>query len=184
MAGQGLGVADVHQALEDLQRIVEAHARGIAALEAEGEDRRRLALHVFARQFMVRVVGQAGVADPGHQRVGLEELRHLEGVVGVALHAQGQGFQALQQQEGVHRRQCCAGVAQRHGAGPGDKGGGAELLGVDHAVVGRLRGVEAGELLRVVGPGEVAAVDDHPPRELPWPPTYLVTECTTMSAPN
>ncbi len=62
----------------------------------------------------------------------LEVVGHPQGVVHVALHAQAQGLQPLQQQEGVHRRQRGAGVAQRHGAYPPDEGGRAKGLGVDH----------------------------------------------------
>eukprot|EP01132_Coremiostelium_polycephalum_P021847 gene21848-biopygen12291 len=161
VAGQGLGIANVHQALEDLQRIVETHARLITTLQAEGQNRRRFALHVFLRQVMVGVIRQAGVADPLHQCVVLQEVGNLQGVFGVALHAQGQGFQALQQQECIHRRQGRAGVAQRHGTGAGNERRRAEFFGVDHTVIGRLRLVEAGEFLRVLGPGKGAAVDDH-----------------------
>ena len=68
----------------------------------------------------------------------LEVVGHPQSVVHVALHAQAQGFQPLQQQEGVHRRQRCAGIAQRHGAHPADEGRRAEGLGVDHPVIRRL----------------------------------------------
>jgi len=44
---------------------------------------------------MVWVIRQAGVADPIDPFVALQELGNLQGVFGVAFHAQGQGLQAL-----------------------------------------------------------------------------------------
>ena len=40
-------------------------------------------------------------------------------------------------------------------------GAGAEMLGVDHAVIGFVGLVEGGKALGVIGPGETAAVDDR-----------------------
>ncbi|MNJ02004.1 hypothetical protein D3C73_1618080 [compost metagenome] len=52
---------------------------------------------------MLGVVGQARVFDPGHLVMGLQVMGNLQGVLGVALHAQSQGLQALQNKEGVER---------------------------------------------------------------------------------
>ncbi|MNZ66269.1 hypothetical protein D3C78_844880 [compost metagenome] len=160
MAGQRLGVADVHQAHHQLQRIDEARAGRLAALDAERQDRRWFAAGIALGQFMLGVVGQPCIFHPRHLLVGLQVAGDLQRVLGVALHAQGQGFQALQDQEGVERRQRCACVAQRHHAAATDEGGGAEGFGVGDAVIGRVGGVEQGEAFLVVGPWELAGVDD------------------------
>ena len=77
----------------------------------------------------------------------------------MALHAQRQGLQALQDQEGVERRQRGAHVAQRHHPATADKGRRAEGFGVGHAVVGRVRGIEQREACSVRCPRECARID-------------------------
>jgi hypothetical protein len=116
--------------------------------------------HVFLDQRMVGMVGQAGVIHPAHLGVALEVVRHRQRVLADAVHAQGEGFDALQDQEGIEGRDRRAGVAQRHDAAAADVGRGAEGLGVHHAVVGHIRRVEALEALLVFGPGELAGIDD------------------------
>jgi hypothetical protein len=78
-----------------------------------------------------------------HLRMVLQELGDLQRVVADAVHAQRQRLDALQDQEGVERADRGAHVAQRHDAGAADVGGGAEGFGVDDAVVGNVRLVEA-----------------------------------------
>ena len=109
---------------------------------------------------MVLVVGQAGVIDPADLRVLLQELGNLQRVVADAVHAQSQRFDALQNQERVEGRNRRAHVAQRHDAGTADVGSGAECFGIDDAVVGHVRFVETLELRLVLGPRELAAIDD------------------------
>ena len=105
---------------------------------------------------------QRRVADPRHFRVRLQVLRHLERVVIDAVHAQRQRFNALQNQKGVERRQRRAGIAQRHHAGTANVGSRAQRFGIDHAVVARVGFVQAFEFGFVVGPGELAGVNDGP----------------------
>src|SRR5690606_22301217 len=69
VAGQRLGIADVDQPLEQLERVVGPDAGFVAAFQAEREDARRLAAEVLLRQSVVRVLGQPGVADPRDGRV-------------------------------------------------------------------------------------------------------------------
>ena len=120
MASQGFGVADVHQPLEELERVVELHARLEATLHPKREDAGGAAAHVALREIVVAVSRQAGVAHPFHLGVILEVLRGRQGVVAVALHAQIERFDALHHEEGVERRNGGAGVAQRHRAGAAD----------------------------------------------------------------
>lgn len=80
-------------------------------------------------QGVLGVVGEAGVFHPGHLRMLLQVAGYGEGVVAVALHAQRQGLQALEDEEGVERRERRAHVAQRYHPAAADEGGGSEGLG-------------------------------------------------------
>ncbi len=106
------------------------------------------------------MIFQPGVLYPGDLRVILQERGHRHRVVAVALHAQRQRFQPLQDHEGVERRQRRAHVAQRHNAAATNEGGRAEGLGIDHAVIGRVGGIEQRETFRVLGPRETATIDN------------------------
>ena len=92
----------------------------------------------------------------------LQVLRDGKRVVADPVHAQCQGLDALQDQERVERRDRRAGVAQRDDAGAADIGRGSQRLGVDDAVVADVRLVEAAEPRLVLGPGELARIDDRP----------------------
>ncbi|CAM4172240.1 hypothetical protein ACAN107058_23330 [Paracidovorax anthurii] len=87
-------------------------------------------------------------------------MRDGQRVLADAVHAQGQGLDALQDQEGAVRRERGARVAQRHHARAADEGRLAQRLGVDHAVVARVGLVELRKAFLVPGPGELAAVHD------------------------
>ena len=78
----------------------------------------------------------------------------------MTLHAQREGLQTLQQDEGVEGRDGGARVAQNDGADAGDKGGWTRYVGKDGAVLGGVGTGQRGELVRVLRPGEGAAVDD------------------------
>ena len=102
----------------------------------------------------------------------------------MALHAQGQGLEALEQEERVERADGGAQVAEQLHPGLEDVGAGAEGGPVLEAVVAR---VGLGELGEALGVGPEVEADPPsammPPIEVPWPPMNLVAEWTTMSAP-
>ena len=79
------------------------------------------------------MIRQRGVVDLFHLRMVGQELHDLLGVLHMALDAQAQGLGALQQQEGVERRNGCAGITQQDGADVGDKGSGAGCVGEGNA---------------------------------------------------
>ena len=58
----------------------------------------------------------------------------------------------------------------------------AERLREPDAVIGTVGAVSAGNL-SLWNQSKVPPSTITPPIELPWPPMYLVIECTTMSAP-
>jgi len=160
VASERLGIADVYQARDELERILEARTGVNAALHAKSQEARSLAAEVLVNERLARVIRQAGVVDPGGFRMFLQEFGHFQRVFAMSIHTQAQRFQPLQDQEGVERRNARAHIAQRHSAGAADKGGSAERLGVNHAVIAHFRLVESLEAGLVLGPGELATIHD------------------------
>ena len=119
MDDEAARVADVGQVGEELQRVDEPPARratvAVGGAEAEREHRPGPPAEVLARQGVLRMILEPGVGHPGHPRVVAKEPRHAERVGGVALHAERQRLEALEQQEGVDRREARPGVAHRLG---------------------------------------------------------------------
>ena len=109
---------------------------------------------------VVGMVGQAGPAHPRHRRVGAEELGDGAGVGDVGVHPLRQRLHALQQQEGVERRQRRADVAQLLGAQPRAEGVLAEVAPPRQPAVRRHRLGHPREV--AVAPVEAAGLDDHP----------------------
>ena len=107
------------------------------------------------------MIRQATVVDPVDLGVFLQKFGYLAGVFTDTVHTQRQRFQALEDQKGVERADGRTHVAQRHGAGAADVGGGAKRLGIDHTVVAHFGGVEALEPFLVLSPGEFAAVHNN-----------------------
>src|SRR5581483_1378202 len=105
MAGQRLGVADIDEAGDQLQRVVESLARLHAALDAEGEQRGGVAVQILLHQRVIGAIGQARIIDPGDARILAQEFGDLARVLDMALDAQRHRLDALQQHESVERRQ-------------------------------------------------------------------------------
>ncbi len=108
---------------------------------------------------MIGVGFERRMQDPFDRLVPGQKIEHRRGVVHVALHAHGQGLDALQQVEGVGRRQAGAEIAQALGARPHDEGRRAEFLAEDDAVIAGIGLGDGGELARGLQV-EPAAVDD------------------------
>ena len=138
MAAQRARVADIDEPLDEAKRVVERLGRVEAALDAEGDEGRRAAAEIFLRQRVIGAVGEAGVVDPGDARVGAQEFGDAAAVLDMALHAQRDGLDALQQQKGAHRRDDGAGGALIDAARARDIGLGAEALG-NRPARGRIR---------------------------------------------
>src|ERR1019366_10579921 len=105
--------------------------------------------------------GEAWVAHPRDGRVRLEEARDGERVLAVALDAQVQRLQALQEEKRVEGRQRRTEVAQEDDAQAHGERRGAERLREREAVVRGLRIREEGLEARVLPPVEVSAVHDR-----------------------
>ena len=109
---------------------------------------------------MVGVVGQTRVVDPFHLGVFFQMLGHRQCVVADAVHAQRQGFNALQDEESIERRNRSTCVAQRHDTCTANESGWPQGFGVDHAVITDIRFVQTFEACFVLGPWEFARIDD------------------------
>ena len=161
MACERLRIADVHQTLEELQRVVELHARIEAALDAEGENAGGATLHIFLRECVMRMILQSGIAHPLDGLVRLQVLGDALSVLAMTLHAQRQGFHALQKLEGVEGRQCRTRIAQRHGARTTDVSRRSERIHVHDAVVRSFRFAEHRIAILVRGPRKLSRVHDQ-----------------------
>lgn len=155
MDDQRAGVADVGEVREEIDGLDDLHARLVAALDADGEDRAGALRQVFLRQRAILVRGQPGIGDPGNLRMAVEILGDLLRVLDVALHAERQGLAAEDGEVGVHRRHGRPEVAEPDGVAIDGVGEVAEGLGESEAVIGRLRLAERGETI-VLGPVEAA----------------------------
>ena len=104
---------------------------------------------------------QAGVVDRGDVGVVFEPLGDLLRVLHVTLDAQAQRFDALDERECAVRGERCAGVAQQLDAGLDDvRDAVAENRRVARTVVRRVGLGQTGELVDVLRPRELSAVDD------------------------
>lgn len=108
---------------------------------------------------MVGVSGQCRMVDFLYLRVCGEEIQDFQGVLHVAFHPQGQGFQPLKKDEGIERTDGSSRVAQQCGADTGDIGSRACRVGETNAVVA---GIRLGELRKFPGglPVEFSGVHD------------------------
>ncbi|CAN4040231.1 HTH-type transcriptional regulator immR, partial [Dysosmobacter welbionis] len=132
-----------------------------AALQLKGHHTAGAVGQVLLCQGMVLVPWQAAVADGGHLGMCRQELRHRLAVLTVAGHAHMEALQPQVQIEGVLGGLDGAEVPHQLGGALGDEGAlPAELLRVGDAVVAVVRGAEAGELVRVGHPVELAGVHD------------------------
>src|SRR5262249_36058708 len=109
---QALGVADVGQVREQLQAINKRGTGRFSTLDAEAQDAALAPRQILLGPLIRRVLGQAGVVDPRDFGVLLEIPGDRQRVLAVALHAQPERLDALQEQEGVERAERRAYVAQ------------------------------------------------------------------------
>ena len=160
MAGERLGVADIDQPLDQPERVIEFPARLETPFHPEGQKRRHAAAEISFGQIVKRTVGKPGILHPLHTRIGAQEFRHGARILDMALDAQSHRLDALQQQEGAHRRENGSGGALMEAANAGGEGGTAEALGIDKTMIGKIGPSELREPFSLRHPVERAAVHD------------------------
>src|SRR5580704_2376407 len=90
-----------------------------------------------------------------------QTLRYLAGVLHVAFNPKSKGFNSLQQQKAVKRRQSCTSVSLTDGSATRDVSRVAIVLNVHHTVIGNFRLVQHVEALRIFAPGKLSTIHDH-----------------------
>ena len=163
MHRQAAHVADVDQVVEHLQRLDEFSSGGAAADQLEAHQTAVAAAEIGIGAALGLAFHEAGEDDLGHRFVPGQVVGHLGGVGGMLAHAQRQGFQSLDELEGVVGAHGSAQVAQQRHPRLDDVGDGPQRLDrfrPDRAVVAGIGRVEHGEALGVGLPVEVAAIDD------------------------
>ena len=161
-----------------LEAVDEANRIVVATVEGEHQHASHAtACQVFLRGSVVRITGQTGIAHMGDGGMVLQPGGQGHGVFGVALNAQAQGFQTLQQQEAVERTDGRPPIPQALHPGPQGEGDVAVIgqakhfanvtaeakgIPVHQAVISRAGLAHQREL--AVAPVEGAGVHDHAPQ--------------------
>src|SRR5580698_1832615 len=136
MAAKRASVTDIDQPFDQLKGVIESLGRIQAALHTESKQRRRPPIEVLAGKLMIRTLWKADIVDPSDPWITPQKISDLARVFDVTLHAQRHGLNALQDEEGTHRREHRSHRALVNTAGARDEGLGAEPVGVNQTVVG------------------------------------------------
>lgn len=121
-------VADIGEMREELQSLDQLLSGFISTLDAEGEDRTCALRRIVLLDRVIVAVLQPGIVHPADLGMRLQPLGYGKRVVGMALDAQRQSFDAGQNKKRVERRNRWAEIAKaEHPAGNG-KGKVAERL--------------------------------------------------------
>ena len=164
MDRQAARVADIGDVIEHLQRFDELLAGFLAAGQFEPDQAAIAAIHIGVGPPFLFAGLIARMDHVGDLVIAAEIFRDRRCVAAMLAHAQRQGFQSLDELEGVLRADRGAEIAQQDDAGPDDVGDGAERLHrfrPYRAVIALVRLVQGRLPLRHRLPVEIAAVDDH-----------------------
>ena len=112
MAGERFRVAHIDHALEHLQRVETFRPASNPPFTPKVRSERLFA-PIFLGHRVERVVGKAGIIDPGDHGDARARFRGQAGILHVALDPQRECFHALKQQKTVERRHRGAGIALR-----------------------------------------------------------------------
>ena len=157
----GAGIGHVGLDCAQLQVLHEGGGRLAPALEAEADHAATAFGQVLLGQLVVLVPGQTGVVHIGHLRMAVQEFGHGLTVFHMLGHADVEGFEAQIQQKSVLGGLDGAEVPHELGGALGDEGAGqTELFHIGDAVIALVGGAQAGELVRMGCPVELAAVHD------------------------
>jgi hypothetical protein len=157
---EGLRITNVRQVGSQLQAVNNGNTSLFAALNTEREHTTESALEVLLGQLVAGVALETRVGHPRNALVLLEPPGQSQRVGGVALNAQAEGLETLDQLEGAEGVQAAADVTQDLDTHADRERDGAEGLVELQAVVSLGGLVELRETLGVLAPVELARVDD------------------------
>ena len=135
MDDERLDIGDVREQGEDSEVVDELLRRLGAALDFERENRDAAVREIFLVERMIRMALDGRMVDLFDMRVLREVVDDFQRVLDVALDAQRQRLDALQQQERIERRNRRARVTQQKRAQVDDKGRRADVFREAQAVI-------------------------------------------------
>ena len=159
MNHQRFNVGDIGKQGENF-KVVNEFLRGLrSAFNLESKNRNAAVREVFFIKRVIGMIFKRGVIDFIDVGIFRQEVDDLQRVLDVALDAQRQSLNALQQNECAQRRDGGAGVAQQDRSNVGDERRRAECLIETHAMIAVIGLDEPREATRLL-PIELAALDD------------------------
>ena len=158
MKHTGACIGHMGHDVNHVERVHEAYGGVAVSLQAESNDAARTVRQVFRGKLMISVAGQSAVMYPCHTVIGLQKLGNLLSVGTMLLHAQMKRLQTEVQDERVHGRRNGSEVAHELSHKLGDVAHLAKLLGVGQPVITVIGSAQAGELVGIGEPVEIAAV--------------------------
>src|SRR5258706_4309574 len=104
MAGQRFGIADIHETLDQLERVIELLAGFESSLDSKRHQRAPMAAEIFSRESVIGTVREPRVVDPLNSVIVAQEFGYPPAVLNMTLDPQRHRFDALQEQERAHGR--------------------------------------------------------------------------------
>ena len=159
MDHQALNISNICQQGEEFQTFGELLCLFCIALNRKGENRTCTVREVLVIQFLFLASRQGRMVNLFYLRMILQEVDNLQCIFYVPFYPQRQGFQTLQQQEGIERREYCTLISHQCGTNLHDISSVSACFCKYNAVVRRIRLAQTRELV-VLCPVELSAVND------------------------
>src|SRR5262249_46758784 len=119
---------------------------------------------IALRKVVIGALAEAGIVDPINPWIVTKELRDLAPILDMSFDSDGKRLDALKEEERVDRCQHRAHRALAHTAAARAISGIAEMVGVDHSMVGRVGLRHHRKAFTMRSPWEATTIDDDPPK--------------------
>src|SRR4030042_5836596 len=106
-------ISDIRKVGEKVERIDKPLPCLQPAFNSKTYNPSKPALQVLDGQRMTWMVFQPRIVHPGHQRMRLQELGNMEGILTVFLDPQREGLQSLEEEKGIEGTQRCAQITEQ-----------------------------------------------------------------------
>ena len=147
MKNAGASVCDMGNDGNHLQTVHETNGVLTGTFQSKGNDTTTAVGKIFLTQRIVFVLGQSGIVYPSHAFIVAKELRHLLGVLAVALHSEVKRLETEVEEEGILGTLDAAEVAHELGCGFGDICHFSETFGIGKSVVTFIGSAETREFV-------------------------------------